>query len=255
MSAPGLRSTHRAHGARLPPHPPLTRYYADEEQRRDRVDRWFDRAAGDYDWINRVMSLGSGSWYREQALRRAGLGAGMRLLDVGSGTGAVAAAARRLVGEEGRVVALDASLGMLSRSPLGRRRVRGFAEALPIGGERFDMVAMGYALRHVSDLATTFAEYRRVLRRGGTLLLLEITAPADPLARRLLGLYLGTVLPLVARFGRGGHASAELMEYHWATIADCVRPGAILDALAAAGFTTRARRVELGILSEYTAVC
>jgi demethylmenaquinone methyltransferase/2-methoxy-6-polyprenyl-1,4-benzoquinol methylase len=237
----------------LAPHPPLTRYYAREEHRRGRVDGWFDRAAGDYDWINQAMSLGSGSWYREQALRRAGLRAGMRLLDGGSGTGAVAAVARRLVGAEGGVAALDPSFGMLSHSPLGRSRVRGFAETLPVGGERFDMVTMGYALRHVADLTATFAEYRRVLRPGGTLLLLEITAPASPLSRGLLGLYLGTVVPLVARLGTGGRASRELMEYHWDTIAECVRPEAILGALAGAGFDRRSRRVELGFLSEYTA--
>lgn len=240
----------------LPPHPLLHRYYQTEEQRRRQVDAWFDEAAGDYDWINQAMSFGSGARYRREALLRAGLTEGMRLLDAGSGTGVVAAQAQGLVGKRGMVVALDPSLGML-RHALRRgvkRRLRGLAEALPLPDRSFDMVSMGYALRHVADLRTTFQEYRRVLEPGGTLLLLEITPPSSRLAHRLLGLYLGRVVPLVARFGRGGHASRELMEYYWDTIENCVPPAVILQALTDAGFSKTERHVEMGIFSEYRAV-
>ena len=70
---------------RIAPHPPLREYYPTEEARRRRVDGMFDASAGHYDWINSVMSLGSGEWYRRQALARAGVAPGMRVLDVGSG--------------------------------------------------------------------------------------------------------------------------------------------------------------------------
>lgn len=52
---------------------------------------------------------------------------------------------------------------------------------------RFDFVSMGYALRHVVDLNATFREFHRVLRPGGTLLILEIARPAQPFKRALLG--------------------------------------------------------------------
>lgn len=240
----------------LRPHPLLQRYYRTEEQRRRRVDAWFDEAAGDYDWITQAMSFGSGNRYRRQALLRAGLATGMSLLDAGSGTGVVAAQAQAVVGTQGRVVALDPSLGMLSRAARRgvTRRVRGLAEALPFPNGRFDMLSMGYALRHVADLRTTFREYLRVLRPGGRLLLLEITPPPSRLAHRLLGLYLGRIIPLAARLGRGGRASRELMEYYWDTIENCVPPAAILGALAGTGFARAERHVEMGIFSEYTAV-
>jgi demethylmenaquinone methyltransferase/2-methoxy-6-polyprenyl-1,4-benzoquinol methylase len=240
----------------LRPHPLLHRYYQTEEQRRRRVDAWFDEAAGDYDWINQAMSFGSGARYRREALLRAGLAAGMSLLDAGSGTGVVAAQAQTIVGSRGRVVALDPSLGMLRQAARRgvRRRVRGLAEALPFPDGRFDMLSMGYALRHVADLRATFREYLRVLKLGGTLLLLEITPPSSRLAHRLLGLYLGRLVPLVARFGRGGRASRELMEYYWDTIEHCVPPSAILGALADAGFSRTGRHVEMGLFSEYRAV-
>ncbi|HEX9941711.1 MAG TPA: class I SAM-dependent methyltransferase [Thermoanaerobaculia bacterium] len=242
--------------APLRPHPLLQRYYQTEEQRRRRVDAWFDEAAGDYDWITQAMSFGSGYRYRREALLRAGLAAGMSLLDAGSGTGAVAAQAQAVVGGRGLVVALDPSFGML-RQAAGRgvaRRVRGLAEALPFPDGRFDMLSMGYALRHVADLRATFREYLRVLKPGGRLLLLEITPPSSRLAHRLLGLYLGRLVPLVARFGHGGRASRELMEYYWDTIENCVPPAVILAALADAGFSRAGREVQMKIFSEYRAV-
>src|SRR6185295_10687342 len=67
---------------------------------------------------------------------------------------------------------------------------------------------------HVADLRTTFEEYLRVLEPGGKLLLLEITPPASRLSHSLLKLYLGRLVPLVARFGRGGRASRELTVRH-----------------------------------------
>jgi demethylmenaquinone methyltransferase/2-methoxy-6-polyprenyl-1,4-benzoquinol methylase len=240
----------------LRPHPLLTRYYADEAQRRKRVGSWFDEAAPDYDWINQALSFGSGAWYRKDALLRAGLTAGMSALDTGSGTGVVAAQAQGIVGPGGRVTALDPSLGMLGQAVRRgvRVRVRSVAEALPFVSGRFDFLSMGYALRHVPDLHATFREYRRVLKPGGRLLILEVTPPKSRLAFRLLKLYLRTLVPLVAGFGRGGRASRELMEYYWDTIETCVPPRVILDGLEAAGFSRVGRHVANGIFSEYTAI-
>jgi demethylmenaquinone methyltransferase / 2-methoxy-6-polyprenyl-1,4-benzoquinol methylase len=204
------------------------------------------------------MSLGSGHRYRRQALLRAGLAGGMRALDVGCGTGVLAAHAERIVGAggaAGSVVALDPSLGMLRQA--GRRgvarRVRALGEALPFASGRFDFLSMGYALRHVADLRAAFAEYRRVLQPGGKVLLLEITRPEGRLAFRAAKLFLGGLVPRLARL-RGGAGPRRLMEYYWDTIEHCVPPATILAALEEAGFAGAARRVQYGMLSEYSAV-
>jgi demethylmenaquinone methyltransferase / 2-methoxy-6-polyprenyl-1,4-benzoquinol methylase len=240
----------------LRPHPVLARYYATEEQRLRRVSAWFDEAAGDYDWLNQAVSFGSGAWYRKQALVRSGLAEGMSLLDTGSGTGVIAALGQEIVGRRGLVVALEPSLGMMSHAARRgvRRRVRGIAEALPFSDRRFDRLTMGYALRHVADLRATFQEYLRVLKPGGKVLLLEITRPSSRVQHAVLAFYLGRVVPFLARFGRGGASSRELMEYYWETIENCVPPEVILEALVDAGFSQVERHVENGILSEYTGV-
>lgn len=239
----------------LPPHPPLREYYSDEAGRTRRVRQWFDAAAGDYDWINAVMSLGSGRRYRREALRRAGVGPGQRVLDVGSGTGMIAALAQPLVGNGGLVVALDPSQGMLARArDRGvRRTVPGWAERLPFADASFDRLTMGYALRHVADLAATFREFRRVLRAGGGLLLLEITRPRNALGHAALRFYLRSLVPLATRTCGRGRAPAQLMRYYWDTIEHCVSPETILAALRQAGFQAVQRRTVFGVFSEYTA--
>ncbi len=237
------------------PHPTLTQYYPDEPGRRKFVSWLFDETAHHYDWIIRVMSFGSGTWYRGDALKRAGLQEGMRLLDVACGTGPVSEAGSRITGPEGRVVGLDPSAGMLreTRKRLPVPLVQGTAEALPLGSGLFDVLSMGYALRHVADLDATFREYRRVLRPGGRVLILEWTPPRSRLGYLGTKFYLKRVVPNIARFGTGSRDAHLLMRYFWDTIENCVPPDTILAALSRAGFSDVDRKVVFGIFSEYTA--
>ena len=237
------------------PHPPLPRYYDCEADRSRWVRSIFDRTAGDYDRVERLLGLGSGSWYRRRALRRAGLEPGMTVLDVGTGTGLLARAAATLVGDARLVVGVDPSPGMVAhaRVPAGVRLLAGSAEAIPAADGNTDFLSMGYALRHISDLAPAFAEFHRVLRPGGRMCLLEITPPSRPVARALLKAYLQGLVPTLAALVSRHHDMPGLMRYYWDTIAACVAPATIMQALTAAGFVDVERHVELGIFSAYRA--
>jgi len=237
------------------PHPPLRRYYETEADRSRWVRGIFDRTAGDYDRVERVLGLGSGSWYRRRALQRAGLEPGMTVLDIGTGTGLVAREAATLVGDATRVTGVDPSSGMVAhaRVPAGVRLVAGNAEAIPAADASTDFLSMGYALRHIGDLRPAFAEFYRVLRPGGRLCLLEITQPQSGFGRALLKGYLRGLVPAVASVISRHRDMPELMRYYWDTIAACVPPASIMQALATAGFADVDRYVELGIFSEYRA--
>lgn len=269
VDAPGPAA---ADGA-LAPHPPIARYYAGEPDRRSFVRRLFDGGAGEYDRVERLMALGSGRWYRRQALLRAGLRPGMRIADVAAGTGLVAREAAAVAGDPGRVVGVDPSPGMLAEAarslPPRVRLVLGRAEELPLAGGPFDFLSMGYALRHVSDLGRTFREFHRVLRPGGIVCVMEMTRPRGAAARSLLRWYVRGVVPWLSRLtrtngrlpanGHGGNGhppgrrpDAKLLwEYYWDTIEACVDPDTVISAMAAAGFEQVRRSVELGIFSEY----
>src|ERR1700683_1816200 len=103
-----------AASATIRPHPVLQRYYPSEEHRRPFIKRVFDDAAQEYDRLEGLISLGSGRWYRRKALERAGLGAGMKVLDVATGTGLVARQALSIVGEQGQVIGVQPSAAMLA---------------------------------------------------------------------------------------------------------------------------------------------
>jgi demethylmenaquinone methyltransferase/2-methoxy-6-polyprenyl-1,4-benzoquinol methylase len=238
------------------PHPNLTKYYGGESRRSSFVAGIFDQTARHYDRIDRVMSFGTGVRYRRDALRRAGLTPGKRVLDVAIGTGLVARAAHDILGNGGEITGVDLSMGMLAeaRKVLKIALVQGVAERLPFADASVDFVTMGYALRHVAGLECTFREYLRVLRPGGTLLILELSRPAgNTAAYRLTRFYLQRVVPFMARLGPGGRDSKKLMEYYWDTIDQCVPPGTILEALAGSGFASARRNVSHQVFSEYVA--
>jgi demethylmenaquinone methyltransferase/2-methoxy-6-polyprenyl-1,4-benzoquinol methylase len=237
------------------PCPPLKEYYASEADRRAWVGGLFDRTACDYDRVERAMAFGTGSWYRRRALRRAGLIAGMSVVDVGVGTGLVACEAAYLVGDASRVTGVDPSRGMVAqaRVPAGVHLMAGSAEALPLPSASADFISMGYALRHISDLSMAFAEFWRVLRPGGIICLLEITRPAGALSRPLLKAYMRGVIPLLAYIVARHPETPKLMRFYWDTIEACAPPQVIVDAIANAHFEAVTHHAELGIFSEYCA--
>jgi demethylmenaquinone methyltransferase/2-methoxy-6-polyprenyl-1,4-benzoquinol methylase len=237
------------------PHAPLTSYYPDEERRRGWLRGIFDRTAGDYDAIERAMAFGSGAWYRNRALRQAGLAQGMRVLDVGMGTGLVTLEAVKLSGDPSLVTGVDPSPGMVAaaRLPAGVQTRIGSAENLPCPDAAYDFLSMGFALRHVSDLPRVFDEYLRVLKPGGRLCILEITRPRHAFGIALLKTYMRGVVPLIARRVGKQEESVELMRYYWDTIEACVPPDEVTAAIREAGFVDVRRDVELGIFSAYCA--
>jgi len=238
-----------------PPHPVLTDHYRRDADRRSFVITLFDATAGCYDRFCGVMSLGSGLWYRRRALEGLGLRAGMTLLDVATGTGLVARAAARILGDVSAVVGLDPSAGMLrqARARFAGPLVQGQIEELPFEDASFDVVTIGYALRHAADLDVAFRECVRVLRPGGRILILEISRPPSPTRRRLARLYITRALPLLIALTTGNRDVRRLARYYWDTIATCVPPDVIMDSLRRGAFVDVQHRVRGGLLSEYTA--
>jgi len=225
-----------------------------DQERASGLHRLFDEAAPDYDGVSSLMAFGSGAWYRRRALRNAGLTRGMHVLDVATGTGLVAREALGIVGPQGTVTGVDVSAGMLARAKawLPGRLVRGRSEALPFRDAQFDFVSVGYALRHL-DQPVAFAEMLRVLRPGGIVCILEITAPTAPILRHALGLYVGRIVPLMARVLGSRRVTRDLWRYFWDTIEHALPPATGLQNLSAAGFQHARRDLLQGIFSEYTA--
>jgi SAM-dependent methyltransferase len=120
-------------------------------------------------------------------VRRAGLRAGEQVLDLGTGTGAVAIGAASLVGPDGHVTGVDVSGEMLARAreratALGLRNVtfrEGRAEAIPGESSCCDVLLASLSLMYVIDRAAAAREIARVLRPGGRFVAAVWAGPAD----------------------------------------------------------------------------
>lgn len=239
--------------AGLPPHSPLSAYYRADEEREGYVMDLFDRTAKYYDTVERLF-LNGGLLYRRLSMKFAGIGPGMKVLDVATGTGAVYRGAARLVGPTGRVVGVDPSGGMLavSRRSHDGPLVRGFAQALPFRSDEFDFVTMGIALRHVPDLHAAFGEYYRVLKPGGQIWILESHVPRSRLGHALTRFVWAKLIPGLTLLTTGSRDAKLLMDYYWDTIDKCVDPPEIVSALRDVGFEqARSNLIVPGAFLEY----
>lgn len=251
MSTSNKSQDHIVHA----PHPPLTEYYEREEDRRGWVGEQFDKTAPDYDRMENILGLGTGSSYRHSSLLLAGLKPGMRVLDVGMGTGLVARQAASIVGDPSLITGVDPSPGMIqsAKLPVGVTVVEGRAEQIPVPDGGFDFLSMGYALRHISDLSVAFAEFHRVLKPGGRVCILEITPPKGKLAFMLTKWYIKYIVPILARLFAKDKGTSQLWRYYWDTIEACASPESVMNTLTAAGFVNVRRHVDIGICSVYLA--
>ncbi len=238
------------------PHSPLIQYYRSEEERRSWVRKMFDSTAADYNRIETILGFGTGSWYRRQALLRAGMKPGMRVVDIGVGTGLVATQAALILGDSTSVTGVDPSTGMLQHAqvPAGVKLVEGSAENIPFPDNSFDFLSMGYALRHISDLSLAFAEFHRVLKPGGRVCILEITCPQKKIPKMLLKTYLRTIVPMLAKLAVRNGDTSVLWRYYWDSIEACASPESVMHTLGSAGLTSVERHVAMGIFSEYWAI-
>lgn len=138
----------------------------------------YDRLAAHYDRVMRPLERWGLTRLRAATLRR--LPEGARLLEVGAGTGANFPFYPR--GASGTASELSGAMIELARDkperPPSIRLTRARAEQLPFADDSFDAACATLVFCSVASPATAFAELRRVVRRGGTIALLEHVRPA-----------------------------------------------------------------------------
>lgn len=169
----------------------------------------FDRIAGRYDCLNRIISFRLDAVWRNKAIKEILKSNGGMVLDLGTGTGDLTFTAAKKMHGKGQVIGLDFSLQMLKLARLKQTRVpngekayflQGSALASPFKDSIFDGVMTAFVLRNLSDLSVFFGEAFRVLKTGGRFVSLDMFPPSQRWFSMLYALYFYRLVPWIGGF-------------------------------------------------------
>jgi demethylmenaquinone methyltransferase / 2-methoxy-6-polyprenyl-1,4-benzoquinol methylase len=181
-------------------------YKEDPGAKKQQVARMFNRISGRYDFLNHFLSLGIDILWRRKAIRLLKDKHPKQILDVATGTGDFAIEALAL--NPDRVIGVDISEGMLDvgRAKLTQRKLdsrielrTGDSENLPFEDNIFDAVIVAFGVRNFENLEAGLKEMHRVLKPGGTVVILEFSKPSKFPMKQLYNAYFTAILPTIGR--------------------------------------------------------
>lgn len=180
----------------------------------------FNSVANKYDIMNDFMSFGIHRLWKRFVIDIACIAEGDQVLDLAGGTGDLALAFSKQVGDSGKVILSDINETMLEE---GKKRlinkgaihnvdvVQANAEELPFNDNQFDCVTMALGLRNVTHKDKALKSILRCLKPGGQLLVLELSKPTNPLFEKVYDQYSFNVIPKVGELITGDRDSYQYL--------------------------------------------
>jgi len=181
-------------------------YKEDNSSKKDQVAKMFDNISGQYDLLNRVLSFGIDIIWRKKAIAMLKKEKPALILDVATGTADFAIEALSLQPE--KIIGVDISEGMLA---IGRKKLdkKGLShkielkladsETLPFADNTFDAVIVSFGVRNFENLRNGLLDILRVLKPGGSILILEFSKPVAFPVKQVYGFYSRYILPSIGR--------------------------------------------------------
>jgi demethylmenaquinone methyltransferase / 2-methoxy-6-polyprenyl-1,4-benzoquinol methylase len=173
---------------------------------KEKVRKLFDDISGRYDFLNHFLSFGIDRRWRKKFVRVLAGSPPRRILDVATGTGDLAIAMAGMSPE--KIVGIDISDRMME---IGKKKVeakhfdriieflQGDAESIPFPDSSFDAVTVAFGVRNFENLEKGLSEMKRILRPGGTMLILEFSHPETGAVRSLYRFYSKFIIPFIGR--------------------------------------------------------
>jgi len=186
----------------------------------EQVADMFDNIAHRYDFLNQLLSLGIHKGWRKKAVRLLEGVPHRFILDIATGTGDLAIEALKLKPE--KITGVDISEGMLK---MGREKLKkmnledrielkkGNSENLPFSDNSFDAITVGFGVRNFEHLEAGLSSMFRVLKPGGTAVILEFSRPRVFPVKQVYSFYFRRVCPFIGRiFSKDNRAYTYLNE-------------------------------------------
>lgn len=181
--------------------------YKDKDgSKREQVAEMFDNISPKYDLLNHLLSGGVDIYWRKRAIKLLRKEQPKVILDIATGTGDFAIEALSLKPE--KIIGVDISEGMLA---VGREKIRkigkenvislqtGDSESLGFADNYFDAVIVSFGVRNFQNLLAGLTEMNRVMRSGGTCVVVEFSKPKSFPFKQLYNAYFKYVLPVIGK--------------------------------------------------------
>lgn len=199
---------------------PVTPYKNNASGKKEQVTTMFNNIAHRYDFLNELLSLGIHRLWRKKAISLLQSSAPKNILDVATGTGDFAIEAMSLSPQ--KVTGIDVSEKMLE---IGKEKIKlrnikdkiellkADSENIPFAENTFDAVTVGFGVRNFEDLEKGLGEMFRILKPGGTMVILEFSKPVNFPIKNLYDFYFRHVCPFVGKlFSKDNAAYSYLYE-------------------------------------------
>ena len=183
----------------------------------DEIKNLFATVASGYDKANDAMTLGLAHLWRRKLVVWSGAKPGDKVLDCATGTGDLAIEFKRVVGPKGSVLGTDFCAEMLDMAPpkaikAGLKIDFQIADAMNLGfgDDQYDIASIAYGIRNVSDPQKALVEMARVVRPGGSVMILETGDSPDHTLRPFFDFYFRKVVPRI-----GGWVTGKRFAYEY----------------------------------------
>lgn len=237
----------------------MAKPYNTSASKKSEVRTMFNHIAPHYDLLNHTLSFQIDKLWRKRVVKIARNASPQHLLDVATGTGDLAIMLSEKLPQTA-ITAIDLSEGMLK---IAKKKVQdrnlsqritlqqGDCEHLTLESQSMDLATVAFGVRNFGDLEKGLAELERVLRKGGTLVILEFSRPRNPIFRWCYELYSYKILPWI-----GGLISHDKKAYEYlpVSVGEFPAPEKFMALLEKVGFhDCKARSQSFGIAQIYTA--
>lgn len=181
--------------------------YSDSDlSKKKQVEQMFDNISGNYDLLNRILSMGIDVSWRKKVVKSVQKAKPATILDIATGTGDLAIAMAKAT--DAKISGFDLSAGMLE---VGRKKVseqnlanriemiQGDAENMPFADHSFDVITVAFGVRNFENLSKGLDEIYRVLKPGGKFIILEFSQPESFPMKQLYSFYSKNILPRIGK--------------------------------------------------------
>ncbi len=185
----------------------------------EKIRHMFSQVATNYDKANSILSLGIHHLWRKKLVELSKAKEGDHVLDCATGTGDLAIEFKKAVGFKGEVIGTDFCIEMLASAPkkaaskkLEIRFEVADVTQLPYPDDRFNIASISFGIRNVNNPVKALQEMARVVKPGGSILILEFGQIDIPALRSLYHIYSEKVLPWLGGLITGQKKAYEYLQ-------------------------------------------